>query len=532
MEKLPVKKLIEKMNFLKGERATWESHWQEIADYMHPRKNTIVSDLTPGQKRNINVLDNTGMYSLELLAGQLHGLLTNPTGIWFGLTTGVLGIDQQDDVRVWLQKTAKDIHNVLNNSNFQTEVHELYLDECSFGTAAMYMEEDEKDVIRFSTKFIGEYYIDEDSKGRVNQIYRKWKWNAYQIVEKFGIENVGPKVQKAFEKNSEEIFQVAHAVYPVSMITAKPKTKMTYVSHYFLCDYAHDLEVGGYMEFPYVAPRWSKGTGEKYGRSPAMTALPEVKTINKMSETMIIAAQKVIDPPIQMPDEGFVMPIYTKPGGVNFYRAGSNDRITPVFNDVRIDFGFEAMKEKRLRIREAFFIDQLMLQQGPQMTATEVLQRTEEKMRLLGPMLGRQQAEFLSPLIDRTFNIMLRRGLIDTAQIPEALQGRKVDVKYSSMIAKSQNITEAQSVMRLLDASMPFINLDNSVADNFDGDKAVVILGDVFQVPQAIIKTRKEVQQIRQARAEAQQAAIDAQNQQQEVEQVSKLAPVMAQAQQ
>lgn len=530
MEKMTPKRIKEKVSNLKAERSTWESHWQEIADYMLPRKNQISTTTTPGEKKAIFVLDNTGMYSAELLAGQLHGMLTNPNGFWFELTTGNLAIDQLDDVRFWLQRTSRDMHNVMNNSNFQTEVHELYLDEVAFGTAAMYVEEDDKDYVRFSTKFIGEYYIGENSKGVVDELYRSWKWSARQLVEEFGIENVGKKVTTAYEKASDDKFECIHAVFPATMV-AENGGPFDYISKYILPEEDHVLETKGYKEFPYVVPRWSKGTGEKYGRSPAMTALPEVKTVNKMMETVLRGAQKVVDPPVQMPDDGFVLPVITKPGGINYFRAGGNDKITPIFNDSRIDFGFEVLKDKRGRIREAFFIDQLMLQQGPQMTATEVLQRTEEKMRLLGPMLGRQQSEFLRPLIDRVFGIMLRRGLIDKNTIPQALRGRKVDVKYSSMIAKSQRVTDAQNVMRYIESLSPFIQLDPTVADNLNGDAASRAMADVFGPPQQIIRTLKEVQQLRDARAEAQQKALAAEQEKEEVDKMEQVTGMMGKMQ-
>ncbi len=527
MVKLRIKQIKDKVNTLKSERSTLDSHLQEVADYMMPNKNTITTSRHPGEKRNLQILDNTGLYCMELLAGQLHGLLTNPNSMWFEFTTGLGALDQRDDVKAFLQYAAKQTHNILNNSNFQTEVHELYLDEVGFGTAAMYIEEDEKDTVRFSTKFIGEYFIDEDAQGRVDQLYRSWKWNAYQLVQAFGAEKLSKKVMDCYEKGKDDKFEVIHAVYPAAMVDINAKSPFTYVSHYILPEQDHEVEVGGFREFPYVVPRWSKRTGEKYGSSPAMTALPEVKTLNKMSETMIIAAQKVVDPPMQLPDDGFILPIITSPGGLNFRRANTADaRIEPLFNFSQVDFGYEAMKEKRLRIREAFFVDQLMLQQGPQMTATEVLQRTEEKMRLLGPMLGRQQTEFLRPLIDRVFAIMLRRGVIDKTLVPQVLAGRKIDVKYSSLIAKSQRLAEAQNIMRTIESASAFIQMDQSVIDNFDGDAAIRVLAEVFGPPAQILRTVQVRDQIRDQRAQAQQAALEQQQQQQELDNMTKAAPV------
>jgi hypothetical protein len=264
-----------------------------------------------------------------------------------------------------------------------------------------------------------------------------------------------------------------------------------------------------------------------YGRSPAMNALADMKTLNKMTETMIVSSQKVADPPLQLPDDGYILPIITRPGGINYRRPGA-DRIETLFNQIPVDFGQQALEERRQRIRSAFFVDQLQLQQGPQMTATEVLQRTEEKNRMLGPVLGRMQSEFLRPMIDRVFDIMQRRK--DSNGQPflkEAPAGIPDDfkVKYSSMIARAQRVTEAQNVLRTVESAAPFINLDASVADLFNGDEILRVVARALNFPQRGLRSNAEIEQIRQARAEAQEQAIQQQQQMQQADMASKMAP-------
>jgi hypothetical protein len=528
LKKYNVKQLKEKVEHLKAERKLWEDHWQDVADYILPRKNTITVEKSPGDRRGVNLLTNVGVQCNELLSGALHGLLTNPNAPWMELTTGDLELDRDDQVRMWLQKTTKDIHNVLNNSNFQTEVHELYTDLAAFGTAPMYLEEDARDVIRCSTRFIAEIFIDENAQGVVNQVYREWKWDAMKLVEQFGFDNLPKKVQESFKKGGKDKFVCIHAVYPREIVDPRAKSAFPFVSQYVLPEENHEIQEGGFREFPYVVPRWAKAAGEKYGRSPGMNALPEVKTLNVMNETVIIGAQKFVDPPLQLPDDGFILPIATFPGGMNFYRSGTNDKIEPVFNDTRVDFGFEVLKEREQRVREAFYVDQLQLQQnGPQMTATEVLQRTEEKMRLLGPMLGRMQAEFLRPLIDRVFDIMLRTGKIDKAGIPPKLAGKKIDVRYSSLIAKSQRLADGQNLMRSMEALTPFVNMDPSVTDNINGDMAFKVVAETYGLPQEVQRSKKEVKDIRDARAQAQQEALAQQQQAHEAQQMQQGAETM-----
>lgn len=501
---------------LEGERGTWKTHWQEIADYFIPRKDNVNKTTTPGEKKSITLLDNTGIQSCELLAGALHGMLTNPNAEWFELSTGEEELDKQDDVRMFLQESARRLHGLLNASNFQTEVHELYLDLCSFATAPMSIEEDEESHIRFASRAISHIVVEENAKGFVDEVYREFEWTARQIVEFFGMDVLekSTKVKEAFEKNMDTMFKIIHAVYPQKRVDGKQKGRYPFNSQYILhCDSA-ELQYKGFLEFPFVVPRWSKATGEKYGRGPGAVALPEMKTLNKMTETTLIGAQKVVDPPMQVPDDGFILPLVTHPGGLNYYRSGSQERIEPILNDARIDFGYEAMKDRRTRVREAFYVDQLQLGTGPQMTATEVNQRTEEKMRLLGPMLGRMQSEFLRPLIDRCFAIAYRKGLLPEA--PVDLQGRELTVRYSSMIARAQRMSEITNVARTIQAIAPFVQVDPTAMDNFNADESVRKIANINGLPQEMLRDKKQVEQIRQSRAQAQQEAVDMQKKQAE----------------
>ncbi len=536
MKKTP-KQICQQFAVVKQERTVWETHWQDLADYIIPRKNEITTkNEVKGRKKGVDLYDNTAMVSCELLAGALHGLLTNPNNYWFELSTGDDKLDDEDDVRQYLQDLSHKCHSILNSSNFQTEVHELYLDLCCFGTANMTMEEDEDFVVHFSAKHISEVYLVENNKGVVDEVFREYKWTARQIIEEFckGIPEedeskieavVGKDVVASYKKGDGKKFDIIHDVYKESLTEKVP---LPYVSQYILRQGERELRQGGFRRNPWLTPRWTKVSNETYGRSPGMNALPEAKTNNAMVKAVIKGAQKVVDPPVQMPDDGAVRPTRLIPGGINYYRAGSNDRIETIFNDTRIDIGVELTRDRQSRIREAFFVDVLQLKDGPQMTATEVNQRTEERMRLLGPMLGRQQAEFLRPLIDRLFDIMERRGLIPEA--PAILQGREVTVKYSSMIAKAQRINEGQDMLRALGACESFLAIDESAKDVIDSDAGVRKVWSVYGAPQEVLRNKQEIEDIREQRAQAQQQAIEQQLQMMQAEQIQKAGPTLLQA--
>jgi hypothetical protein len=420
--------------------------------------------------------------------------------------------------------------HVLNSSNFQTEIHELYIDLGSFGTSVMSMEEDDKSIIRFSTRPIKGCFIDEDHTGRVSEIYRRFDWSAEQVVRQFGLKILekSRKLNTAYEKKTNEKFMIAHAVY--QEMTDGPEAALPYISKYVLESEKIELQAGGFKNLPYVAPRWVKHAGEKYGRSPGMVALPEIKTVNIMVETTIKGAQKVVDPPLQAPDDGFMGSIRTRPGSVNFYRAGSQDRIEPIFNDARIDFGFQVIEDKRSRIREAFFIDQLRLRQGtPQMTATEVEQRVEESLRFMGPVLSRQHSELLKPIIDRLYEIMENRRMIDPA--PAVLKGRGInslDVQYSSLIARTQKQNEAKSILRAIEQASPFISADPSVLNWIDSAEALKKIWRINNAPQEIIRSKRQVDQLLAAQEQQKQLALQEELKSNTAQNVQRVAPALA----
>ena len=242
-----------------------------------------------------------------------------------------------------------------------------------------------------------------------------------------------------------------------------------------------------------------------------------------MAKTTIKAAQKQVDPPLLVPDDGFILPVRTVPGGLNFYRSGTRDRIEPLNIGANNPLGLNMENQRRDAIRNTFYVNQLMLQQGPQMTATEVIQRNEEKMRLLGPVLGRLQSELLKPLIDRSFAILFRKNMF--AQAPESLSGKDIEIEYVSPLAKAQKSTELQSIMRGLEL---FGSLGQTmpVMDYIDENGFIKQIIDILGLPAKMIKSDAQVQQIREERAAEQQQQMEMQQQMAESQMAKNAAPL------
>jgi hypothetical protein len=518
------KGLLSRFDRLQGQRENWETHWQEVADYMQPRKADVTKRRARGDKRMEQVFDSSPIQAVELLAASLHGMLTNPSTPWFTLKFKDEEINNQDEAKLWLEASTDAMYTAFNRSNFQQEIFELYHDLITFGTAAMFIEEDDNDIIKFSTRHINEVFIAENDKGRIDTIYRKFKISARAAIQKFG-DAVSADVQTKAKKDPYEEIELLHAVYPRSDFNPnkKDKSNMPFESVYMEFKNGNELSVGGFREFPFVVPRYLKASNEIYGRSPAMTALPDVKMLNEMSKTTIKAAQKQVDPPLLVPDDGFLLPVRTVPGGLNFYRSGTRDRIEPLNIGANNPLGLNMEQQRRDSIRAVFYVNQLMMQQGPQMTATEVIQRNEEKMRLLGPVLGRLQSELLKPLIDRVFAILFRNNMLPVA--PQFLSGRDVEIEYVSPLAKAQKSTELQSIMRAVEILGSLANVA-PVFDYVNFDNLVKHLADIVGVPQKILKSQKEVNNERQAQAQQQEQMQSMQQLQQVAKAGGDIAPL------
>ena len=518
------KNLLKRYDRLKAQRQNWESHWQEVADYMQPRKADVTKSRSRGDKRTELIFDSSPLQSVELLAASLHGMLTNPSTPWFSLRFKEEDMENEDEAKEWLESATETMYSAFNRSNFQQEIFELYHDLITFGTAAMFIEEDGEDLLKFSTRHINEIFISENDKGRIDTVFRKFKLSARSAIQKFGA-NVSNNIATVHRKDPYEEVEILHAIYPRSDFDPKKKDKanMPFESVYLEAGTGDELSVSGFKEFPFVVPRYLKASHEIYGRSPAMTALPDVKMLNEMSKTTIKSAQKQVDPPLLVPDDGFILPVRTVPGGLNFYRSGTRDRIEPLNIGANTPLGLNMEEQRRNSIRNAFYVNQLMMQQGPQMTATEVIQRNEEKMRLLGPVLGRLQSELLKPLIDRTFAILLRKNLFRPA--PEFLSGKDIDIEYVSPLAKAQKSTELQSIMRAIEIMGSLSNVA-PVFDHINMDKLVRHLADIVGVPQKILKPQNELNAERQQAAQQQDQMAQMQQLQQVAEAGGKIAPL------
>jgi hypothetical protein len=518
MPEFTAKQLIKRYDNLLLGRRYWEPHWQEIADHLIPRKGNITTTSTRGEKRHKNRFSSVGTHSHEVLTANLQGTLTSRSFRWFGL-----GLDEedelneQDDVRDWLHTSSRKMWRQLNASNFHSQAHEFYTDITGFGTGMILLEEKEGrrrfNGVTFRTYPIESYVFEEDSDGIPNAVGIRLAYTAAQAIDKFGKEILPDKITMAFEEDPQKPWAFIHWIYPRRQ---RDKDKvdslnMSFASAYVSMEGEKIVKEGGYNEFPAMIARWTLSAGEKYGRGPGNTALPDLKVLDKATELELNGWAKHIDPPWFMLDDGVIGKVNLKPGKGTVLR--DKDALWFYEWKGRPDIGRIKLDELRATIKQTFFADQLELPQSDRMTAEEIRTRIELMQRVLGPTLGRLETEFLNQLIERLFGIMSRAGALPP--VPQELLEREegeVEVKYTGPLARSERIAEVNQVLRLVDLLTPLAQINPSVMDVLDTDESARFMATELDIPEKLTRSQDVIDEIRGARAEQQQAqqAIEA----------------------
>lgn len=498
-----VKVYKSKFEQMQADRSTFGQQWDEVADVVLPSSASFISDFhTPGEKKGQNLYDSTGVHANELLAAGFYSLLTSPSQKWFEIVTNSHELNYNREVELWLSEVSHRMYAEMQRptTGFQSALQEVYTSLGAFGNGILFVTEDSKlETLQFVSLPLQECYFAEAPNGSIDTLYRYYKRTALQLVNMFGINKVSDAVAKAYERNDlSQKFDVLHVIEP---------NGKAYESIYIEMDKERVLSKKRFEECPFMVCRFYKTSYEVYGRGPGSSALADLKMLQQIAKTTIRGAQKIVDPPLLVPDQGYVGNIHVVPGGVTYFRSGlsNDDRITPLQTGGSPGLGEDLAEGIRNRVREMFYVDQLQLNNGPQMTATEVLQRSEEKMRLLGPVTGRAQAELLGPLIKRVFGLLRRAGRLPDP--PEALYepGVKLKIIYQSPLMKSQDQTEANGLLRVAQLMGPFMSLDPTVMDVFNPEAIARGLGKMYSIRPEFFRSEEEVAAVKQQRQEMQQ---------------------------
>jgi len=510
---------------IKDERSTFFGHWQELSEYILPRRGRfLTSKRNDGSKKNAKIIDSTGTMAVRTLSAGMMSGITSPARPWFRLATPESALMEQSEVKQWLFGVEKKMRDIFSRSNLYNSLQTTYEELAVFGTGAMLINEDHDDVIRCYPFTVGEYGLALSSRLSVDTFYREFQLTVAQVVEQFGYENCSDPVQSLYKTGQlDKWVEIMHVIEPNSarQYNMKDNLNMPYHSCYLekASKNERKLSSSGYEEFPVLAPRWHVTGVDIYGRSPAMDVLGDVKALQIEQKRKAQGIDKMVNPPLQAPSSLRGQTATVLPGGVTYVDTmqGTQGGFRPTYEvNPRLAELQQDIAETQRRISQGFYSDlfqMLTMSDRRQITAREIDERHEEKLLMLGPVLERLHTELLDPLIDRTFNIMVRNDLLPPP--PEELGGVTLKVEYISVMAQAQKAIGTGAIERLAGFVGNMAAAKPEVLDKFDADQSVDEYAEMIGVPPRIVVPDDVVQQIREERAqmEQQQMAMEQANQ-------------------
>lgn len=519
--------IVKQWDTLDSQRSSIKTMWDAIEKIIAPYRGDFFVD--PSDENAVDwdrryVFDGTAIMANQNLAASIHSNITNPAFQFFevGFRDDVLSEDQAS--KEWVEKCSKLLYEELQDSNFNTEAPEVYMNMTTFAEGPVFQEQKNPDGtkwkgIEFAALPVKECCAELDASGRVLRFYRKLNWTLIKIAEKFGTDTLPQELQEAMKSGkTQEKHELIFCIFKRdlgpegdSLDLSKPiaPKKRPYGCKYVLKKGAKTLgEEGGYYEMPVFYPFWRKNPDSAHGYCPAMFALGDALTLNKLVELVLRAGEKAIDPCYMGTDRGVIGDLDLSPGG--FTQVREMGQLEELTSSARFDVSAIQIEKLQRQIEKYFYVDQLELKESPAMTATEASIRYELIQRLLGSTLGRIVAEFLDPMIERAFNIMWRAGRFP--EPPKLVLERKavLDITYTGPMAQAQRFSQVANVERWLGFVLT-IGKDHPEAMDIPNIEEIIKgCGDMLNVPARFINEATAIKAKRKQREDVQARASNA----------------------
>lgn len=509
-------KMLNRWSMLKSERSSWIEHYMEISNFLLPRSGRFfIQDRNKGGRRHNNIYDSSGTRALRVLSAGLMGGATSPARPWFRMAVEDRDLMKSGAVKQWLADVTQLILNVFQRSNTYRSLHSMYGEMGAFGTGASLIASDHKDVLRHYPLTTGEYCLAQNWRSEVCTLYREMQKTVGELVSEFGKAACSTSVQNLFDRgNLDSWVTIIQAIEPRSdRNPAKlDALNMEWSSTYFEQGVDNDkvLRESGYKRFPGIVPRWEVSGGDIYGNSPGMEALGDIKQLQHQNLRLGQAIDKQTNPPVQVPFSMINNKVETLPGGVSYFDPSSpNGKIQSLYQ-VNLDLNHLKlnMDDVRHRIDQAFYTDLFLMLSNMDksgMTATEVAERHEEKLLMLGPVIERLDNEGLNPLVDNAFDMLLQAGVLPPP--PPELHGQQLQVVYTSVLAQAQRAVATNGVDRFVGNLGQIAQFKPDVLDKFDSDQWADAYADMLGIAPNLIVASDKVAIVRDARAKQQAAA-------------------------
>lgn len=517
-------KFNKRLSALRSERSSFMDYWKELSDqHLAHRGRFLSSDRNKGHKRNTKQINNTSRKASRTQASGMMAGITSPARPWFRLATPNAALMEIAAVKEWLFEVEGLMNEAFNRSNLYNTLPILYAELGTFATACMGVFRDDTKGIRCRHYTVGSYMLGMNGKNEIDTFYREYELSVGQLVKEFGLDNVSPRIKDLWDRGQTEAWvKVVHAVEPNDdRDHLSPLAEhMRYRSVYYEADHKGKgredqfLRVSGFETFPIMAPRWEVTGEDIYGTDcPGMMTLGDAKALQLAERRSFQGLGKITNPPMLAPS-GLQSQI--QQGGLIegevIFTTDPTQKLESAYNQRPEIEKIEAKIERiEQRIEEGYFADLfLMLANSDrrQITAREVVERHEEKLLMLGPVLERLHGELLDPLIDRTFHILLTEGVFP--EPPEALQeAGDLKVEYISVLAQAQRMVAVGGIERVAGFVGELSQLYPDARHKFDAEQAIDEYAESVGISPRIIRGDDEVAQLKEAEAKrAQQAEM------------------------
>ena len=510
-----------RFNSLKSEYVKWYSTYKDIANYVDNTKGNFSDN--PSDVKLINgqdIVDTTAMKAVRIFASGMMSGLTSPSREWFKIRLKNINIKNSKDIMLWLEEVERRMYSVFESSNIYGILNSIYEEIAIFGTASAIILSDIQTIIRGRNFTAGEFFLGSDSFGRVNTFCREYWMTIGQMAEEFGEENHSDNSKNLYlNKEYDKWIKINHIITPNEEYIPNSEINNKFISIYWESSDSENkcLAIKYFSEFPILAPRWEiVTTSDIYGKSPSWRALPEIKMLQKLQKDKLIGLDKLINPPVQIDSMAQLSSVNLMPSGITRVNSLGSAGIKPVYQ-VAPDLNSlqSVINETRESIMSSYYADLFLMitnigKSG--VTATEIAQRSEEKILMIGSVIDRLKNELLNPLISRTFNLMYENGMIP--EIPEEIQAQEIRVEYISVLAQAQKMVGISSLERTTQYVASLSQINPAVLDVFDMDKAIKIHGEMTGVPPSVLRSDEEIDTIRQQRMQSEQTQSAIENMQ------------------
>lgn len=500
----------------------WRAHHELLSENLMPFGGRFwVEDRNIGDRRHGAVIDSTPLNAVRTLSAGLMSGASSPARPWFRYAIRDPELSKEPAVQDWLSDAAEVMRGLMNDTNLNHALHTAYEEMAVFGTAVVLLLPDDESIFHAYPLTAGQYYLATDAKGDVNTCYREFQMTVAQTVREFGYENCSDEVQQAFDHEEfEQDVHVVHAIEPNDDRYQEGnalKERRRYRSVYFEYAYSGEMRTpkdalrdGGFDEFPAMVFRWNVSGGDCYGNGPGMEVLGDAVQLQHEQERKGQVIDHQTRPALQIPPSMKHSEVDGEPGGLTpVPNAGREAGIRPLFEvSLQLNGLLEDIADIRARINRTMFTDLfIMLQQiDKTMTAREVIQRDEEKLLMLGPMLTRLFDDGLRPCIDLSFYYAAEAGVLPPP--PDVLAEAQLDVEFVSPLAQAQRGIGINSIDRFLQTVGAIAGMKPNALDMVNEDEVIRHYADVLGIDPDLLADEQMVAKLRQARAE-QQAALE-----------------------